>query len=87
MPRKKQDPTPTVPKIRKPKTFAPEIVEARAKCATLRDEIEINCKQIMANARQAAAVRRLTEAMTPEQREALRKSLEAKRVGFIADGP
>lgn len=75
MPRKKQDPTPTVPKIRKPKTFAPEIVEARAKCATLREAIELECKEVMTNARQTAAVRRLTEAMTPAQREALRVTL------------
>lgn len=78
MPKKTTTTEPKAP--RAPKTFAPEIVEARNKCHALREAAELECKKIMTLARQAAIVRKLTDAMTPEQKEVLRKSLEAKRV-------
>ena len=71
MPKKATEPK--TPKATK--TFAPEIVEARQKCVAMREATEIECKQVVAAARQAVVVRRLTEAMTPEQKEALKASL------------
>lgn len=69
----KEKTTPT--KTRAPKVFSPEIVQARVDCASKREETELLCKRIMSQARQATKVRKLTEAMSPEQREALKAAL------------
>lgn len=79
MPKKTTEPgTPKAP--RKPKIFAPEIIAAREKCAILLQTAEDQCKVILAEARTAVRVRKLTEGMTPAQRETLRVSLMAAGV-------
>lgn len=65
----------TKTKARRPRVVAPEIVEARQQCEAIRESAEARCEEIMVAARQAAKVRRLTEGMTDEQRELLKKSL------------
>lgn len=70
-----KDKNTTEKKPRKEKVFSPEIVQARVDCAAKREETELLCKRIMAAARQATKVRKLTEAMSPEQREALKAAL------------
>lgn len=66
----------TEKKPRAPRQVSPEIQAAKEQCLQLRMEAEVKCSEAMASARQAAKVRKLTEGMTPEQREALKKSLE-----------
>lgn len=68
--------TPTEPKTpRAPRQQSPEIVEAKKECADRREQAEAQCKLLMAQARQAARVRKLTESMSPEAKAALKAVL------------
>jgi hypothetical protein len=74
MPKKKTDPAaPKAP--RKPRTLAPEIVEAKSRCVEILNMADAQCKTVMEQARGAVKLRKLMETMTPEMRQTLKASL------------
>ena len=76
MPKEKTQPTEKKPRV--PRQQSPEIAHAKAQTEVIRAEAEIKCKELMAQARQAVKVRKLTEAMTPEQKQALLATLKTE---------